>query len=369
MHAKSIFILSGAVLGCAAGLSAGEQMDKQAKQSNMVEREITPPVGRSGEMFVTADFLYWSARQDGLEFASTGITSASENSSAPISAKDGKKYQPEREWDPGFRVGLGRTLGHDGWDLYANYTWFYNDADGSNKNSKALPGVVENSFIETWALPAAITPYLVGAFRGGLSSVQATWNLHFNVVDLELGRNFFISNSLKLRPNFGLKAAWLDQKYKLIANAAFQSGQSGTKVIHLHQKQDFWGIGTRAGLNSAWQFTKSWSIVGDIAITALYGQFDNHRKDTMIKDAGASPDVTYTPTNISEEFYTLQPVVELALGLRWETRVSNDRYHIGFQAGWEEQVWFDHNRYITLGDDHSGNLAMQGLTLKGCFGF
>ena len=66
----------------------------------------------------------------------------------------------------------------------------------------------------------------------------------------------------------------------------------------------------------------------------------------------------------------MRPVVEMALGLRYETLFSNDNYQFFVQAGWEQQIWLDQNQFIRSVFEHnssfstSGELTMQGLDVK-----
>ncbi len=59
-------------------------------------------------------------------------------------------------------------------------------------------------------------------------------------------------------------------------------------------------------------------------------------------------------------------MLELALGLRWDTWWSDNSWHLRLQAGWEEQVWFAHNYMFGMGSPMKGegNYSMNGLTIK-----
>ncbi len=371
MSTKKILFLTGSALSCGIALTA-DQPAEQPKVSDLPNREITPAAGpllnRDTNVFVTGDFLYWSAWEDGLEFATDGLTGVS--GAGNVSTGSGKKYHLGQEWDPGFRLGLGGIFSHDGWDLYADYTWYLTDGDGnkhqpvSSQDDATLTGY---TLADTWLMPVRLgsATFTVPTTNTLLNSIKANWGLKFDAVDLELGRNFFISKFLTLRPHLGLKSAWMEQHYSLLSSRAMPNAPDQAIIFNMHQKQNYWGIGVRAGLNTAWHFCKSLSIFGDGAVSELYSHFHVHRKDNVTVGVGAP----FSPVNMSEKFRTLQPIIELTLGLRWETWCSQEKYHISLQAGWENQVWFNQNRYITMGDDHSGDLTMQGLTLKGRFGF
>lgn len=84
----------------------------------------------------------------------------------------------------------------------------------------------------------------------------------------------------------------------------------------------------------------------------------------------------------SNDFYTMQPILDLAIGLRWEETWCCNTYRTALDLGWEHHVWFDHgSRYLVI--DTSGgssdvfkvyseiasNLMMGGFVLKLRFDF
>jgi len=71
--------------------------------------------------------------------------------------------------------------------------------------------------------------------------------------DWELGRSYWISKNLSLRPFFGIKGGWINQSingtyYNLIINNVL-TNNLGTE----HLKNNFWGIGPLGGINTNWR--------------------------------------------------------------------------------------------------------------------
>lgn len=289
------------------------------------------------DVFITADFILWTPREEGLEYAMTGAFNPS---------SQGSLREPDFGIEPGFKVGLGLNLGHDGWDVFAEYTWLTSSANDS---------VRSNSMAWLWR---TIAPP---------QRASANWDFDFSVIDLELGRNFFVSQYLTLRPHYGFKGTWQDQDYTSRAEVRDAADNLVSRDT-MKQDFDYWGFGVRTGMDTAWHFNKSWSLYGNFAISALWSGFDIDRKDTLFTQA---TDTTTTLLNTENNFHTVLPVLELAIGLRWEMWFSNDDYHFGIDAGWEEQVWWGMNRLIVQGQPQrdNGDLTMQGLTLKFRFDF
>lgn len=324
-----------------------------------ISSEITPlassRVHNWAEFFVTADFIYWQARQDGLSFAQEGNYRF--NNNVPQSAHKGSFKNVDFGFEPGFKAGIGVDFRHDGWSLLANYTWLDQfDARGSARNNPDQRGQLGSGFFTDILPNTLVSPV-------PLESARARWKLRFNVIDVELARSFYISSHLVLKPYIGAKYAWIDQKYRV--NYVGTGTNPFDFTVIMRQKQDFWGVGLRAGLNSEWHFTRNWSLYGALALSELYSQFETTRKD--VETSGATPGVIYYVEN---NFHTIKPVLEMAFGVRYETFFSNDRYQLFFQAGWEEQFWFDHNQLIDNGFRYGrGDLTLQGLDIKAGFSF
>lgn len=303
---------------------------------------VTPPAGpqteRSWNAFITADFIYWTVREDGMFHAVSGVGT---------NAPKGSVHDLDWGWDPGFKVGLGFNLAHDGWDLYAQYTWIHSSASDTQTRNPAT-----TTMISYWSIG--------GAPIAGLERSHAHLDVHFNDVHLELGRNSYLSQYLKMRIHAGLQAAWINQDYDVT-----QTVNDGT-IWRLDQDQDFWGIGLRAGLDTSWQFTQNWSFFADFALAILYGEFDLTRRDRQ--DANGVVN-TLIHTGVSP--YTFEPVLSIGAGFRWETWFASGAYHLLFQAGWEEQIWILQNEFIKVPTetDHIGDMVLQGLTVKARFDF
>lgn len=296
-----------------------------------------PKIQKEWNPFLTFDFIYWTVRQDGMFYAVTG---------SAINGSQGTVCDLDWSWDPGFKSGLGFNLPHDGWDIFAEYTWMRSHASDSKTQTAA-----ESTMIPYWNVNR-FTP-------GTLVRAKGDWNIHFNNVTLDLGRNAYLSQYMKLRLFAGLQAAWINQHY----TALFSNEKLETGRVRLNQ--EFWGIGLRAGINDTFQFTKNFSFFADLSLALLWGEFDLDRRDQII--AGGVEEVTL---RTGMRPWMEEPVASLAAGFRYDGWFGNDRYHFLLQAGWEHQLWILHNEMIKTSEaDHAGNLVLQGLTIKARFDF
>lgn len=326
-------------------------------------REITPSAGPrvndGADVYISADFIFWTARMDGLAYAGRGFGNGSTNPSS------GTTQYPDFSFSPGFKVGLGLALAHDGYDLGIEYTWLH-----TNGNTSTTAGTTTqtDNLYPLWDIAGNYGGTTSGGFAiSELAKATSRWSLHYNVIDVEMGRNYFVSQYLKLRPHVGFKGAWNDIDYRV--RYTFDVDNSTQRLDEMTNNQDYWGFGLRTGLDTAWHFTKEFSLFADFALSALWSQYQSNRKDTeqqVVPTTGTK--TTLLSTN--NDFHTVTPVLEMDLGLRWETWFSDDDYHFLIQAGWEEQVWFNFNNLARfIGESVNGNLTTQGLTLKFRFDF
>lgn len=310
--------------------------------------QITPPtnpmVTNWADPYLTADFIWWRMQEDGLEYGFDPGTSTSK----------GKVRQPRFKYEPGFKVGFGLKLQRDGWDFYTNYTWLRINTHKSTSAS-ASSTLVSNYFTQETGLPTFVV---------ATNGASAHWRMHLNVLDWELGRDFWISRWLTLRPQFGMKFSWNPQKFSVTYNALDIPGTLLGDNLTMSNKLNQFGVGIRTGLDAAWFLGKQWCIFGEFAYTGLFNYFNVKRDDTASTALAST-----TQLNTKYKSRSVTGVVELSLGLRFETTFWDDEYLLMFQAGWEEQMWLNQNQFFSIGDSAPKDLTFEGLTIKAGFDF
>jgi len=311
-----------------------------------IHPDITPAAGPrvidGCNLFVTADYLYWTARESNLEYATTGFTN-----DATTSVVKGKTQTPKFGFDSGFKATLGWSFGHDSWDTLATYTWFQ-----SNHNTNSIKASFDQGLYPATSIFMDLSP---GDY---FNKAHTNWNLHFNVIDWELGRNCYISKYLSLRPFVGLKGTWQNQHF----NNYYEGLQADSQFVYnSDNKVSNLGIGIRTGLNTAWHLSESWSLFGDLGLSAVWQMIQTTRED----QSQIAEDAKITPVQVKEQTHQIIPVLELAIGLRKDVWFYDDHVHIGIQAGWEEQIWWNQNQFcVNPGISRDGNLFLQGLTAR-----
>ena len=312
--------------------------------------------------FVTIEGLLWNAHQDGLEFAIQNLE-APNLASAQVSTTNSSPFYdstvlyPKSKWDFGFRVGLGYVLNHDGWDLYADWTHFRTTATKHIESDiQIVPfrlytlysGIVSGAE-NAQGVPNLLSPPVT--VNPTVDSIDARWKLHFDVIDLELGREFYTSKYLTLRPHIGLRGASIRQKYDLDYNGGAFTENGIVLLDDVDFKNNFWGIGVRGGLNSLWHWGRScggdWSFYGNLALSLLYGHFDIEQNETIENTSGVAS-ITGGDLNVlstENSYRASRAMTDLALGLRYDYDCTDSAYHIALWLGWEHHIAFGMNQW------------------------
>ena len=298
------------------------------------------PKAQDGTVDIFADFLYWYASETldwGYVLNVDGCVTT--DSFKTISFKPA----------PGFRVGLGYNMHHDQWDTQFSYTRFHTKGRGQT-NGPIFPGFLAVRLTE-------LEPFATGKIRH---------NLHYNILDWDLGRSFYVSNYLSLRPLIGLKGGWINQKICarwttpnfILPGFLFYANE--------HLQNNFWGIGPKGGVNGKWILGKvnqhAFSLIGNFEGAFMWGHWK--LQDECI-------DVFLTQTSIpmrSRKFGAL--MVQALLGFGWDLDFNKERSHFAFKAGYEIQDWFSQFQVFT-NDSGTDNLdlILQGLNLEMRFDF
>ncbi len=303
------------------------------------------PKGCNGDFDITVAAFYWSTHQDGMEYAiENGVTQPA-TITTPADTQvfnqlAGAEYKhPSSKWDWGFKLGLGYCSPCDGWDVQLLWTWFH----GRNHNSLDADPSDNTAILPLWSqfVATAGTPIFA-------TSAEAHWKVKLNLIDLELGRDFWVSRYLAVRPFVGLRYASIRQHTELDYNGGSWAASATTAAQFAYNgivdlENNYRGAGLRAGLNSEWNFGCGWALWGDLAASIIYGRFRVDH-DEIIRLASLSP---HSETNIldtTESFRASRAILDMGLGVQWSTMFCSCKYGFTAMLGWESHIFFDQNQ-------------------------
>jgi hypothetical protein len=315
------------------------------------------------------DFLYWRADNTNyvVAFECDNYSDYIIYATVPVT---GRLVRMGTKWDPGFRIGAGWNSDFDRWDLFADWTWYRN-----NCSKHVSTDVASNVGI--------FPQWPVREDAQGFTDVKGSWKMLHNCFDLELGRAFYITKALSLRPHWGLRGGWINQKFATTLNGPLAPVPDINGKIYLNStswntnaKHNFWGIGPRLGIHSQWHIAESdWSILGKASTALLLGKTKMNVRGQYFVPGNSNVHVV---DYCSENYSQLVPNLQIYLGLDWGTCLYCNQYYLGINLGWETNVYWNQSNISTMAFDYvplpngvSSNEAvtMEGLTLNAHFDF
>lgn len=257
-----------------------------------------------GQGFVSVDFLYWLAYEDGLDVCGSSESIDIVNpGGGVVSIFRGKTHDPDFEWAPGFRVGAGYQFASRCWDIGACWTHFDTRAKRHNGDEQKFH-----------------------------------WRLNFDVVDAVIGTYYDLGSCFTVRAFAGLRGAYIDQKVKnTSANFTVET------LNHTHNKETFKGIGPVSGFEINWDLGCGWGIYANSAISGLWGRFKVDFDEVDAFPFGVNIN------KLRRHLDACQLVLDGGAGISWRKCFWENKEFV-VKIGWEQHRYFNHNRFGEYGD-------------------
>lgn len=327
-----------------------------------------------------ADFLWWRACEEGLELGTYETVDSFAGTTLPVRTNvinSSRVKQPNFKYDPGFRIGIANYCSCDCWDFAVNWTHFHTKA----KSRAKIDIDADTLFFSDWER-------VVGA---NASDVYGRYSLNLDLVDIEFGRKFYVSNCFVLRPEFGLRFARIHQTYRI--ESSFDNDDNGVLDIfesNAKSRSNFLAVGPRVGLDVELQLCGGLSFFGCAAGSIVFGKFDNHSREKLFDFTTEQADSiqTYNYEEKSSGHRCSRTITDLAFGIKWVRCFEwcNRSHPVGLAFAWEHHAFYDMNNFnfASRGFDFTGgttgtangtsarkhgDLTTHGLTVSLCFGF
>lgn len=342
--------------------------------------------GMCDEITFSAAWLYWKLSGDELDYV---IEKQAIGTTGSPSLTEYKQtvHNVRMDWDSGFRIGLGVKVPCYGWN--ADLVWTHYDTTKTKKT--AITGALANTAANGFGLPSLL--YFEGTVPGGTTPQTYAFTGHekfnFEVIDLEFGK-WCCCDCLSFKPHVGLRAADIEESFHINGDYGTgitenSIGSQPTFVVRnqVHVKNEFKGIGVRAGLDTALCLCDGWSIVGRAAAALVWG---NNDLKQHYKEFGS--DGTAIAGHTRDRSHHDRAFTDLAFGVRWAT-CACDCYPVVLELTWEHHYLFNQHRFwadtrwnspdvpnnsvaTTKGNSgwkKNGDIALQGLTLSASLDF
>lgn len=330
------------------------------------EPEMTLNSQKAGELyFLSLDLLVWDTKEEGLEYAYKNTTS--QNNQTLTS------YEPKSKFEPAFRTTLGTYFPYDRWKAAATYTYYSTDREKQTSIAIDQDGPVGKGLISVWTYPAAFENNNTSARFG---SAYNHWKLTTSFLDLALSRDCQIGNFFSIRPEFGVRSAWIHQRYSVDYGLGNSIQEDSIPLEIVSSSIDMNclsnNVGPLFGLGTTWLLGSGWNIFANFSTALMATHFHVGRGE---EDLFILQEQTKTETiDLTDRFWTFRPQASLALGLSFEHFANPIHYAV--RASYEAQNWWKQNallRYIDELNTQSagayvsqtqGDLMFHGLTLE-----
>ncbi|MDN3507278.1 MAG: Lpg1974 family pore-forming outer membrane protein [Simkaniaceae bacterium] len=376
--ALSTVALSGADRDCAPDSPAQCNTDACCRMHCMGPSKygVNAPVNPltcNGDFVISVAGLYWNAHQTGLEYAiNTRVINTDEERNFLI---DAEYKNPEFKWDFGFKFGLGYNTTCDGWDV--GILWTRYDGKASSHNE------AENSDNQT--LLTLWSDDKLGPDDGEAlfaHDIETRWKLDLNLIDIALGRKYWNSHRVALRPHIGLRVSFVDQKFDIDHNGGTETSLNVTPENNeVRLKNDFNAVGIRAGMDGEWNVGCGFAFFGNFALSLNNGRFKVDHDE--MKRLAEAPFTKRKILETENSFRATRLFTDLALGVQYSALLGECDYGLTIGLGWEQHLLLDMNQFwrvvpregSTSSDDNNiyhqrrGDLSTQGFTLTVVFDF
>lgn len=278
------------------------------------------------------------------------------------------------DWNWGVRVGMGKMIGAENWDINAYYTGFNNTQDQKVIDSYSSYDDVTGSTAQGKT---------TGSFKG---------KINLNQVDVNIGKSFFVSKHLHYHPYAGLMAAWIKQRYNLLTFNEIDATQTsipvaGTLNQNLVDQCKVFGIGPKVGLDTKWYLCNGFKINAALAGALLQSYYDVYRNEHINLSAVGDDPIDIT-NDLEAPMHRLMPHARLLLGLGYEKFFMEGKRKLDLSLNWEMNYFWRANQtvnnYSNYPSDvsfaegagvrikyyrYSEDICFYGLTIRAAVGF
>lgn len=300
--------------------------------------------------FLSADALVWR-----LYDSSDAVGLAVSNPAVNMDAVQGSMRHAEFDWAWGFRTAIGYFAEHDKWDTNFGFTWYQTDA--SRGISASGPSVAATEYGNPETVLNA----------GTYTHSSTKWKVHYYDLVWELGRNFFVSKYLAVRPHAGIRTSWFYEHRNVGLSTATQVDK-----FNIYDRNNYWGIGPRVGLDGTWWFGRHFNMFSSLSAALLWGRFKVLSTSQEFGQTTLADDVRGGKSG-------MVPNMQFAIGLGYDSNFLDDTFNFALRISYDALCYWGENQMLTWASNGVGSNSsshhvnadktMQGFSAKFVFSF
>lgn len=321
------------------------------------------------DVFASGSFLYYMANEDGLDIGTSGAIIPDGGQPVVGFTSNAQVALPDFGYKPSFKVGLGTRLLE--WTLAAEYTWIRNNT----YTSKDAPSSQIAGTTGVWTLNDWYEQTTTSGQSMAFSNFDSHWHLRMDIADVMLSRAFYQGRRVCVTPMFGVRGAWIRQRFNLkgdVPSTLVTSKNPGDTWSR--NSSHSWGVGPRAAVEVDCLLGMGFRLEGEVGTSLLFTQYTNVRHSENVANAAAVPQ---TLTAEFHDYNCVRPIGELGLGIGWGSYLADQKYHIDLSASYDFMLFWNQNMMRKLldtvndgvGGAAGGDLSLNGLTFTARFDF
>lgn len=344
------------------------------------------PYTCNGDFTATVAGFYWNAHQEGLTYAIE--TEVSPNFFDRDRLIDAKYKNPSAKWDFGFKVGIGYNTTCDGWDVGILWTRYRGRAFSHDEAEPDDHKILLSLWSNFGGLEVIQGETIFSELPIFANDIETAWELNLNLIDLEIGREYWSGKRLSLRPFIGLRVGFIKQEFDIEQRGGSFNVEEFNdiefiivpNINFIDMKNYYKGVGIRGGLESTWRIGCGWELYGNVAFSLLYGRFDIEQDEE--NRTVTAPFTKEKILETEDSFRASRLIGDFILGVQWSTIFCECQYGITARIAWENHLFVNQNQLwrvtkslVTFDDFGNtyvrtrGDLDTQGWTLTILFDF
>ncbi|NBO25158.1 MAG: hypothetical protein EBU93_08025, partial [Chlamydiae bacterium] len=346
---------------------AGMDMDSRVSQLESQMKEVrtqtenethgaltasnAPQLKEPTDFFLGIGLVYQNAILTQTDFGYT-------TSDLDILPLSGQMLERNSKWALGINAQAGYNFKHDNSYVALNNSYF--NISSSKKASFDLP-----SHIVPSRTSSLIQDFEDGSWLHAASTVS-NWDLTYDLLGLEIGRDFFISRYFSIKPSFGLLTSWI----WLQNNISYTGVDLGLDSDYVNDKSNFWGIGPQAGTVLGLGLMNGFTLFADVKGSLMYGRLRVEHSENYSADADAQYE-------LKAYSHIILPYVTATIGLSYDVTTEGKGNHFKIRAGYNTQYFIGANQMlypVNISDGYEfkreeGSLQTSGLVVDATWSF
>jgi hypothetical protein len=295
--------------------SKSPSLEQRVSQLEKNQALTLPQSARALDAYAYGAFLYWQPEIPNFVYAVTGNILANQ----PLGVGDVVNHSEYKlvsfDFEPGFRVGLGKVLAFDNWALNLEWTRLHTKGNTSQASAQG-----DTTLFEVWAQS--------GGTKIPAQTITATPKIRYDLVELDLIRGIWFSKSFALGLILGVEGVVLNESFKIDTLA--EPGDNANHFVRM--KNNFAGGGSSIGVDANFYCGKGFSIFG-FGKTALYvGGFFLETRDEY---TATTTNEAIVSTKQSNRTPTIQSSYQTNLGVEWKTDLYKGKAHLALWTAYE----------------------------------